>query len=185
MLLDGPYNNSLSCLAIASQTALSLLFGFGFLLAFAVLGTAMRYSVAPDQAAWRAKNRKPLSLLFLVFLPLVFLLLSFEALGTRHSRKQLFVAGPSLVETGCIWLTEYRQELPLTVLDLSYDHSDVRGSHDYLIISGGGRILTVDLQRSPHLKNLSLFAPTAMKQYAGHLRNKGLPVPPAFDDIQL
>lgn len=182
MLLDARYDPSLSCLAIASDTALQAFFGFLFLFTFGAVGVGAQYYAAADRVAWLNKHLRPLSLMLLGFLPLACVSLFLFAFGDEK-RKELFIEGENLVETGCLRLTEYRYEFPVKRVAVLYEHDDYKGGHDYLKIIAGFRNLYVDLRGADQWQNLSIFAPASMKKYAAYLRQNDRVVPPEIADI--
>lgn len=182
MLLDANYDTSVSCYSIASETAVFVLCGAIVLLIVGATVVGAEYATAVNRAAWRQQYRGRVLFAFLGALPL-FTLLVFMTAVDGKMRKELFVDGDNLVETGCVKLTEYRYEFPMKGVILTYEHDDIKGGNDYLRISAGARVLRVDLRHADQWQNLSLFAPSVMKHYAAYLRQNGRVVPREIANI--
>ncbi len=182
MLLDANYDTSVSCFHIASETAVFVLCGAIVVLIVGATVVGAEYATAVDRAAWRQKHLWRVLFAFMGVVPLITLLVFMTAFDGKK-RKELFVDGDNLVETGCVKLTEYRYEFPMKGVILTYEHDDIKGGNDYLRISAGARVLRVDLRHADQWQNLSLFAPASMRKYAAYLRQNGRVVPPEIDNI--
>lgn len=171
---------------MAVSAAMGILPGFVLLLAFGFVIVVMAYGQESDKEKWvAASNRKVAKAIFLVFLPALAVVTLSIGFAWDHNRRQLFIDGPNLVETGCLQLTPYREEFPIAHVSVRFERTQGRGSRDILKFNTGygRRRLTVDLKESRYLHNLSIFAPSAMRRYAKYLEENGMAAPSAMAPI--